>query len=411
MLRWENDQVLLFLKNRHHPDAILDAFREHNVTGLTLPMLTSADLKEMGITNLRQRLEVLRDISEVLAEKQAVLGFNNVEHPLLAELETTIISSSLIRNISKNLVDEAANKLTTSAESAAVPASIGKADYHALASKINKLREEILPVLKGIQDAKPLPSPMTGPHTPSSPLQNNHASKRFSDIPHSFSHIPAGTSTSAIPTPTSASASASSSTPSATASPAMSHHSYFPKQSSDSISRSHSYSQGHTNNHTLTSSKSLSTTPTSTAFPHGNSNSNNNSNNSGNLSTKPSLLRKRSSGRTHLNSNSNSSSHAEGDDTLKQLRAKTEDPCYKIIQAAMRSHRLDRSAWRNYVLVICYGGDKERVLRYDEKPVVVFKELNELGLTPSMMLRQVEETDDTGDAHGMDDYETPGGRL
>lgn len=112
-----------------------------------------------------------------------------------------------------------------------------------------------------------------------------------------------------------------------------------------------------------------------------------------------------------MNSNSNSSSHTEGDDTLKQLRAKTEDPCYKIIQAAMRSHRLDRSAWRNYVLVICYGGDKERVLRYDEKPVVVFKELNELGLTPSMMLRQVEETDDTGDAHGMDDYETPGGRL
>jgi hypothetical protein len=88
---------------------------------------------------------------------------------------------------------------------------------------------------------------------------------------------------------------------------------------------------------------------------------------------------------------------------LKQLRASTDDPCSKLLQAAMKRHKLNDD-WRNYALVICYG-DKERLLKLDEKPVQIFKELKEKGEHPAIMLRQVDymgESKLTG---------TPGGML
>lgn len=85
---------------------------------------------------------------------------------------------------------------------------------------------------------------------------------------------------------------------------------------------------------------------------------------------------------------------------LKQLRASTDDPCSKILQAAMKRHKLNDD-WRNYVLVICYG-DNERILRLDEKPVLIFKELKEKGEHPAIMLRQKAEGITTN---------TPGGKL
>ena len=89
---------------------------------------------------------------------------------------------------------------------------------------------------------------------------------------------------------------------------------------------------------------------------------------------------------------------------LKQLRASTDDPCSKVLQAAMKRHHLNDD-WRNYALVICYG-DKERMLKLDEKPVQIFKELKEKGEHPAIMLRQVDYTlQDTRSTS------TPGGML
>ncbi|KAH3674858.1 hypothetical protein WICMUC_003061 [Wickerhamomyces mucosus] len=89
---------------------------------------------------------------------------------------------------------------------------------------------------------------------------------------------------------------------------------------------------------------------------------------------------------------------------LKQLRASTDDPCSKILQAAMKRHKLNDD-WRNYALVICYG-DKERILELDEKPVLIFKELKERGEHPAIMLRQKA---DFGEENKLS--ETPGGKL
>jgi len=91
---------------------------------------------------------------------------------------------------------------------------------------------------------------------------------------------------------------------------------------------------------------------------------------------------------------------------LKQLRASTDDPCSKILQAAMKRHKLNDD-WRNYALVICYG-DQERILDLDEKPVQIFKELRENGKHPAIMLRQ--KADFSVDP-GKKVSETPGGKL
>lgn len=73
---------------------------------------------------------------------------------------------------------------------------------------------------------------------------------------------------------------------------------------------------------------------------------------------------------------------------LKQLRALSDDSCLKILQQAMKRHHIPRDDWLKYVLVICYG-NKERILKLAEKPVIIFKELQELGKHPAIMLRQL----------------------
>ncbi|KAK6200338.1 uncharacterized protein RJT21DRAFT_114757 [Scheffersomyces amazonensis] len=106
---------------------------------------------------------------------------------------------------------------------------------------------------------------------------------------------------------------------------------------------------------------------------------------------------------THTTS-ATTSSHSN--EPLKQLRASTEDSCLKILQQAMKRHHIPRDDWSKYVLVICYG-DKERILKLGEKPVVIFKELQELGKHPAIMLRQLATPTNEDDTHGNDDVRNP----
>lgn len=313
MLSWKNDQVLLWLKNKGYSDDVLVKFRDHNITGLVLPMLNTVELKEMGVDSLKSRLQLLNDINSLILEKGETRVASD-EHPMIAELLAKDLAQELAKNISDSVVQDTLKSQHRKDE-----------EFHTLSTKINKLREEVLPILKEIQDSKPLPSP-----SPSN------------------------------------------------ASPSNENHTQTTRPKTTQRTNSHSASQQQQPQSQMASpvKKSFSSTSVSTS----------------------------------AGSTPNTPTDSVSNDTLKQLRAKSEDPCYKILQAAMRSHKLDKSEWRKYVLVICYGGDKERVLRYDEKPVHVFKELNELGLSPSIMLRQVEENDVTG-AIKHDEYETPGGRL
>ena len=81
----------------------------------------------------------------------------------------------------------------------------------------------------------------------------------------------------------------------------------------------------------------------------------------------------------------------------------------------MKRHHIPRDDWLKYVLVICYG-DKERILKLAEKPVIIFKELQELGKHPAIMLRQLAATvTDDNDSELYEDSrigdDVPGGTL
>lgn len=79
----------------------------------------------------------------------------------------------------------------------------------------------------------------------------------------------------------------------------------------------------------------------------------------------------------------------------------------------MKRHHIPRNHWSKYVLVICYG-DKERILKLTEKPVIVFKELQEHGKNPAIMLRELAPAEPDGSDKYEDSRiqdEIPGGTL
>jgi protein STE50 len=108
---------------------------------------------------------------------------------------------------------------------------------------------------------------------------------------------------------------------------------------------------------------------------------------------------------------------------FKSFRVSMEDPCYKVLPAALRKYRID-APWDQYALYIVYG-DQERCLGLDEKPLILFKQLDREGKKPMFMLRktnnaQVDLTSDmppgsaglSASARGAaTEYDPPGGII
>ena len=64
-----------------------------------------------------------------------------------------------------------------------------------------------------------------------------------------------------------------------------------------------------------------------------------------------------------------------------------EDPCYKVLPAALKKYNIN-APWEQYALYIVYG-DKERWLDMEEKPLILFKQLDKEGKKPMFMLRKI----------------------
>lgn len=68
-----------------------------------------------------------------------------------------------------------------------------------------------------------------------------------------------------------------------------------------------------------------------------------------------------------------------------------EDPCYKVLPAALKKYNIN-APWEQYALYIVYG-DKERCLGMEEKPLILFKQLDKEGKKPMFMLRKINSAD------------------
>lgn len=80
---------------------------------------------------------------------------------------------------------------------------------------------------------------------------------------------------------------------------------------------------------------------------------------------------------------------------FKSFRVSMEDPCYKVLPAALKKYNIN-APWDQYALFIVYG-DQERCLQMDEKPLILFKQLDKEGKKPMFMLRKTNTATTDGD--------------
>jgi Ras association (RalGDS/AF-6) domain len=74
---------------------------------------------------------------------------------------------------------------------------------------------------------------------------------------------------------------------------------------------------------------------------------------------------------------------------FKSFRVGLEDPCYKVLPAAMRKYNIAADP-RLYNLYVIYG-DIERRINPEEKPLAIFRDLEREGKKPMFMLRKLKQ--------------------
>jgi hypothetical protein len=86
------------------------------------------------------------------------------------------------------------------------------------------------------------------------------------------------------------------------------------------------------------------------------------------------------------NSASRTESSPPSVEIFKSFRVSMDDPCLKVLPAALKKYNINAD-WRQYALYIVYG-DQERCLGLDERPLILFKQLQKEGRKPMFMLRK-----------------------
>lgn len=115
-------------------------------------------------------------------------------------------------------------------------------------------------------------------------------------------------------------------------------------------------------------------------------------------------------------SNNNNSSSAADDniEIFKSFRVSIQDPCREVLPVALKRYNINED-WRQYALYIVHG-DQERCLGLDEKPLMLFKQLDREGRKPMFMLRKhatpaVGWSSENGGANKTMSRDVPGGVL
>ena len=81
-----------------------------------------------------------------------------------------------------------------------------------------------------------------------------------------------------------------------------------------------------------------------------------------------------------------SSSNNPQVEIYKSFRVSVEDPCHRVLPVALKKYNINAD-WRQYALYIVHG-DQERCLGLQEKPLILFKQLDREGRKPMFMLRK-----------------------
>lgn len=406
---WPVERVVEWVQNQQFAADYSTMFRDHNVSGDVLPHLTHIDLEEMGIKSIGHRLRMIKAIRELgeFCER------NDAK-------TTSFINGGSDKRFEPKVADPVSrSELIHSLAIRDERMALAETEVKKLIEGYGRLREDLMPIFRQAKESKPLPTPEVmamanmnssgtgGPMTSSLGSSiNNHSGSSSSptsgfnqtpfwgspsttngQLPHQHplislsSHV---SSTNNINTNTN-----NINNTSTNNNPSGFNLIFPPGQSQSSLNNSSG---------SFKRSKLAAAASTGSLRSPTNSNSDWHDQTSRLLNKKPSQLGLASSAaslstlstvNTSLSSSpspspSTGSSLAEA---FKSFRIKEEDPCYKVLPAALRKYRVNADP-RNYVLVVCYD-DQERLLGPEEKPLLVFKELQDAGRKPVFMLRML----------------------
>ncbi|KAI1978608.1 hypothetical protein LOZ51_004489 [Ophidiomyces ophidiicola] len=371
-----------------------DSFIDNDIVGEALVALRHDELKELGMSSVGHRLTLLKSVYEIKV-KQGVSFDPDHYVPLSAEqsnakeVATQEDVALLIRTIRKR------DERLAAAET----------ELRKLADDYRKLREELLPVFKMAKDrSQPLPyqpasyggstlvSEYSHDQAAVSPSMANSQDKGSASLSRTFSKkLFAGGTTPKTNSPTHIPQSipegrtytdSSSLDPSAAAIAASTHLTASmnggqpsPKGIPSPTSPASFYPQ-----QTLASrSYSRETQCTNRPYDHPED-------------PQSQQRQDRSTPCYPSSSNGQPGSRDRNDSTgpsvemFKSFRVSMEDPCYKVLPAALKKYNIHED-WRHYALYIVYG-DQERCLSLEEKPLILFKQLASEGQKPMFMLRR-----------------------
>ncbi|KAL1961186.1 hypothetical protein VTO42DRAFT_3131 [Malbranchea cinnamomea] len=366
-----------------------DAFIEHEMVGEALIAVKHDELKEMGISSVGHRLTILKSVYEIKVKQNVPIDPDHYV-PLSAERDaqeepvTQEDIAHLLRSI--RLRDE---RLMAA-----------EAELRKLADDYRRLREELLPIFKMAKDrSQPLPyqptmsyggSTLTPEHghdpnatSPSLGQQEKEKpEKSGSSLSRTFSKkLFASGSASKNSSPTHIQQSIpegrtyhdnSSLDPSAAAMAASSHLTASmngqpsPKGVPSPTSPGGFYSQ-----QTLGSRAYSANTPN--RYDHSDDGTRQDRPGGGS-SSHPTTTRN-----TH-------DPNGPSVEIFKSFRVSMDDPCHKVLPAALKKYNIHED-WRGYALFIVYG-DQERCLGLEERPLILFKQLEKEGKKPMFMLRK-----------------------
>ncbi|POS88108.1 hypothetical protein EPUL_000530 [Erysiphe pulchra] len=386
-----------------------DQFLENDIVGEALVALQHDELKQMGVNSVGHRLTILKSVYDIKVKQEVpiendhyiplcklnLLYLIDISSPILAAEAEGQSATATLKDI-KLLVEQLRlrDERMTAAES----------ELRRITFEYSRLREDLLPVFRMAKEGKPLPYPSA-----------NTNGFNSSNYDNSSNISPPLSSSSAMQ-------------------PGISRN-YSTKKFFIDQPKNLSPTYAHSGQDRSLLEQTLDQSTTSDrnlqSYPHSSATNNNNAVSPGNLSSLPSptspqpplgcsTLGSRSyrseqsiSGRSNFGQHDgdqnqsttlgrentksaprriqattiDNSSSGGSVEIFKSFRVSMDDPCYKVLPAALKKYNIN-APWEQYALYIVYG-DNERCLDMDEKPLILFKQLDKEGKKPMFMLRKI----------------------
>lgn len=405
---WNTDQVGQWISSLGFPQ-YSKSFIDNNITGDVLVHLDHDDISDIGVTKIGHRVLILKSIYQ-LKEKEGGTydkdGDGDAGGYVPPSIKTTDIDDY--------------NRLFKSFEIRDERVYHVEQELKKLIDSFNKIREDLLPLFKFVKESKPLPTPdgtnpihahyLHSPGTPNDAAAPNTAAKE----PGSGANNPGPSIARKLSKLNNKSAQKSPTTlePESAATASSS------GTSGPSEQKRPNLYLGSVKSLLSPSDSSVAATPVVTpggsttlhfSHPYQSGSAASSQVNFSNTSlvspgAQPSSTNAQPTSTSQPVSNSSQSTSTLATERFKSFRVTLDDPCYKVLPAALRRYKINGD-WKQYALLVCYG-DQERLLGLEEKPLIIFKELQDAGKQPVFMLRHIEGMKQTGVVVG-----TPGGVL